>query len=212
MRVFDAIRPPDAHASIRAASLTSSPSAVTSLRPVVVIHPTYAVAPQCSPKRRTAFALLQLAAGRHAGHRLVADRERRRCRLARRRLRPRGLGEKERAHAVADMPADQAAAVHDAPVGGYHEPAADREVAGGRQAPGEAGRSLEVGEQDRRRSPGGLRDAQHPSEVVEIALRRDRPERRHAHHGLVEQRGAGSLPSAAWIRTPVAQTSNVDPP
>ena len=41
MRFFDAsIRPPDAQASIRAASLTSSPSAVTSLRPVVVIHPT----------------------------------------------------------------------------------------------------------------------------------------------------------------------------
>jgi hypothetical protein len=41
IRFFDAsIRPPDADASILAASLTSSPSAVTSLRPVVVIHPT----------------------------------------------------------------------------------------------------------------------------------------------------------------------------
>jgi hypothetical protein len=38
---FDAsIRPSDADASILAASLTSSPSAVTSLRPVVVIHST----------------------------------------------------------------------------------------------------------------------------------------------------------------------------
>ena len=46
-------RPPLAQASIRAASLTSSPSAVTSPRPAVVMLPTYRVDPQCSPKRIT---------------------------------------------------------------------------------------------------------------------------------------------------------------
>jgi len=42
MRFFEAsIRPPVAQASIRAASLTSSPRAVTSARPPVVMLPTW---------------------------------------------------------------------------------------------------------------------------------------------------------------------------
>lgn len=98
-----------------------------------------------------------------------------------RRLRPRGVSEEEGADAVADVPPDQAAGVHDAAVGSRHEPAPDGEVAGGRQATREAGRGLEVGEQDRRRSPGGLRDGQHPREVLEVAHRRDRSEGRHSH-------------------------------
>ena len=40
------IRPPEAHASIRAASTPSSPSPIASLRPLVVICPTYTVEPR----------------------------------------------------------------------------------------------------------------------------------------------------------------------
>ena len=66
---------------------------------------------------------------------------------------PARLGEEERDDAVADVPADKAARVDDALVGRADQPAAEREVAGGREAPRERRGGLQVGEQDRRGAP-----------------------------------------------------------
>ena len=156
MRSLEAsARPPVAHASMRAASLTSSPSAVTS-----------AASGGRDLRRRRGWSP---SAGRSAGRRRrapgrCARRRRRRGsqRAGRRdacarggRLRAGGLGEEERDDAVADVPADQAARVDHALVGGANQAPPQREVAGGGQAPGERRRGLKVGEQDRRRRRAG---------------------------------------------------------
>ena len=78
-------------------------------------------------------------------------------------------------------------------VGRADEPAPEREVAGGGQPPGKRRGGLEIGEQDRRRSPAGLGQSLHPLEMARVARRGDRRQHRHARPGLGDQRGARAV-------------------
>ena len=108
-----------------------------------------------------------------------------------RRLGPRGLGEEERDDAVPHVPTHESAGIDDALIGDAHQSAPEREVAGGRQSSRQRGRTLQVGEQDRRRAPRRFRDQLHPFHVAGVAHAGQRPDGRHRSIRLRDDRRAG---------------------
>ena len=118
-----------AHASIRADSLTSSPSAVDLGSTSGSDLPDVERRSPVEPKRKTTSAAARLLRDRHVGQRAAE------CRVAAMQLRAAAgfrtgrVDEEERDDAVADVPSDEPAGVDDALVGGACEPADEREVA-----------------------------------------------------------------------------------
>jgi len=78
--------------------------------------------------------------------------------------------------------------------------APEREVARRRKAPGERRGPFQIGEEDRRGPPAGLRDPAHSLDVPEVGGEGHRGEHRHAGGGLGDQRGAGE-PAVRLIRS-----------
>ena len=126
---------------MRAASLTSSPRAVTSLRPAVRMRPMYSVAPQCSPNRSDSSDA-GIAARGDLGERVAQRSRRDDARSRRGGLRADGFGEEEGDDAVSGVTADNATGIDDALVRGAYQTANEREILRGREDDVRAAKTL----------------------------------------------------------------------